>query len=96
MSCVKNDLIILSKNENRSCTTATCEVCFLLYGSEEMTRKVFCKGCGALLGKFDSDTKFKCCKCGGENRYNHERNSIVFISKKLLRRETASGVTFGR
>ena len=60
-----------------------------------MNRRVYCKGCGEPLGWFDSDKKCICKKCGGENRYSHVRGSIVFIHKKTLGRNTASGMMFG-
>ena len=48
-----------------------------------------------LLGRFYTDKKIRCKKCGGENRYKRGTGSIVFISKKTLNRTTASGMTFG-
>ena len=45
--------------------------------------KIYCKGCGELLGRFYTDKKIRCKKCGGENRYKRGTGSIVFISKKL-------------
>ena len=56
--------------------------------------KIYCKGCGELLGRFYMDKKIRCKKCGGENRYKRGTGSIVFISKKTLNRTTASGMTF--
>lgn len=64
-------------------------------GSEFMSRRVYCKGCGEPLGWFDADKKCVCKKCGGENRYSHARGSIVFIHRKTLSRNTASGMMFG-